>query len=56
MFLWREKQYAACLEGVKDLIARIDAANRRTLDAYGALMYFYFARLHEKNGTDLEQR
>lgn len=56
MFLWREKQYQACLEGVKDLITRIDAANRRTLDAYGALMYFYFARLHEKNGTDLEQR
>ncbi len=56
IFLWREKHYSVCLEAVTELLARIDTANRRTLDAYSALMYFYFVRLHEKSHTDLDQR
>lgn len=38
------------------MLAKIDNANHRTLDAYGALMWFFFVRLHEKDNTDLEQR
>ena len=38
------------------MLGRIDTANRRTLDAYGALMFFFYLRLHEKNNSDLEQR
>lgn len=41
---------------VKELLQKIDAANRRTLDPYNAILNFYFIRLHEKNGTDLGQR
>lgn len=56
LFLWREKNYALCLANVNELLGRIDSANRRTLDAYGALMFYFYLRLHEKNGSDLEQR
>lgn len=41
---------------MKELLAKVDTANLRTLDPYGAILYFYFLRLHEKNGTDLDQR
>ena len=56
VFFWRQKNFEECMQIVKDLLAIIDAANRRTLDPYDAILYFYFIRLHEKNGTDLDQR
>lgn len=56
LFLWREQKYTACLNAVNTLLMRIDNANRRTLDAYGALMFFFYLRLHQKNNTDLQER
>ena len=44
------------MEMVKSLLERIIAANRRTLDYYSAVLYFYEVRLHEKNKTDLSLR
>lgn len=31
-------------------------ANRRSLDNYNSLLYYYFVRIHEKRGNDLEIR
>jgi hypothetical protein len=38
------------------LLAKIETANRRSLDNYSALLYYYLARINEKRGGDLAIR
>ena len=55
-FFWKNNQFSACESLVKELLEKIDHANKRTLDSHGALMYYYLARLKEREGNDLSLR
>lgn len=50
--LWKDGNLEECLSHVLELLGRIETANRRNLDHYSALLYYYFSRIHEKKGTD----
>jgi hypothetical protein len=54
--LWREGLNNECLQLVTELLEKITVANRRSLDNYNALLYYYFVRIHEKKGSDVEIR
>lgn len=51
LIYWREQRYNDCLAIVRELLDKIVAANRRSLDNYGAILYFYYFRIHEKGNN-----
>ena len=55
-FFWKKGQFAACETLVKELLDKIDQANKPTLDPHGALLYYYLTQLREREGNDLSIR
>lgn len=49
---WRDGNLDECLRNVEDLINKITNANRRNLDNYNSLLYYYYSRIHQKKNTD----
>lgn len=56
VFLLDQKNYKASSELLKNLVNRMGAWNRRTMDSLSGKVYFYFARAHELQGLSAEIR
>lgn len=50
--LWKDSEYEECLKLVEDLLNKFTLANRRSLDAFTAVLYHRYARIHEKMNKD----